>query len=75
MTFTIEIDDQLARQVDLAARKTGKARSAFVHHAFRDWLRHKPEAWPAKVMDFKGTSQAPRFERERSDAYADVSEH
>ena len=67
MTFTVQIENELVRQIDIAAKETGETRSALIQQALREWLGHKRAAWPAKVMAFKGIRGAPRFENERSE--------
>jgi len=67
MTVNIEVDDELLRQIDLAAAEGGTTRSALIQQALREWLCEKRAGWPAEVMVFQGLSEAPRFESKREE--------
>jgi metal-responsive CopG/Arc/MetJ family transcriptional regulator len=68
MTFSIHLDDDLAKRLKRRASKLGKARNALIREALEDWLaRNQPARWPRSITDFKGVRHAPRFEESRKE--------
>ena len=67
MTLSVHIDCELLQEIDRAAKKSGKSRSALVQQALREWIGEQRTRWPAKVIAFKGIREAPRFESKRKE--------
>jgi len=66
MTFSIYLDDKLAKRLNRAAIESGKARNALIREALEEWFaRSRSAQWPEAVLAFKGVRSAPRFERTR----------
>lgn len=66
MTFSVYLDDKLAKHLNRVAVESGKARNALIREALEDWLaKNRIKKWPEAVLSFKGVRGAPRFEESR----------
>jgi hypothetical protein len=67
MNFSIHLDDRLAKELSLAARRTKRPRNALVAEAVRQWLeRSGRKTWPPELTDFEPFTEVARFESHRS---------
>lgn len=68
MGFSVHLEEDLLKRLDRIARQTSRRRNALIREAVASYLeRQERRAWPDVVMEFKGESDAPRFEATRSE--------
>lgn len=67
MHFNIYLDDETGQQLNRAVEQTGESRNALIRRALGEWLSRqgKPQ-WPDEVLAFKGISDMPPFEANRT---------
>ena len=68
MTFSVYLDDKLAKRLNRIAIESGKTRNALIRKAVEELLvKSRSERWPDAVLRFKGIRGAPRFEKTRKE--------
>ena len=66
MNINIYLEDYLAKQLELHAKKFHKKRNSIVREAIKEWLvKHSERRWPSSIMQFKGIKDFPDMEEIR----------
>lgn len=66
MNIGLYLEQPLAMQIQQYANKIGSTRNALIREAIKSWLEtHDAPQWPKSVLNFKGISDFPSFEKER----------
>jgi hypothetical protein len=70
MRINLHLDDQIAKELDLAAKELDEPRGALIRKALREWLNMKSlgcPAWPPVILEWKGAPEMPPFETYRDE--------
>lgn len=68
MNFNIYIEDQLGKQLQKAAKATGKSKNALIREALSEWFQNHPlNKWPDTVLQHEGIHDFMPFESHRDE--------
>lgn len=66
MNFSIYLDPDISKELEVECKKTGKKRNAIIRGALRKYLK-KSSSWPKSVQNFTPDPDATRFESYREE--------
>ena len=69
MNFSIHLTDDLAKEITVIAKKSGKTRNSLITQAIRDFINvHSHKNWPQEVYKLAGAAKKIKpFESNRKE--------